>query len=144
MCSNESNLTTKVYTLGYAGVTVDELKAVAEALDATIFDVRYSPQSRNPTFRLAHLKKELGDRYHWLRAFGNVNYRNGGEILLEDPSAGMLAVHQSQKPVILMCACRDYDTCHRKTIAEFLTEYAFQVQEIDPKQYKPAHQPTLL
>lgn len=42
----KSNRKIKVYTTGYTGKDVSDLKPLLAALDAVLFDVRYSPDSR--------------------------------------------------------------------------------------------------
>jgi len=74
----------RAFTAGYAGRRPEALARLAERLDLTVFDVRFSPTSRDPRWRRPHLEKLLGDRYRHVGALGNVNYK-GGPILLADP-----------------------------------------------------------
>jgi len=124
-------MTQKVYTMGYGGQKLPLVqKAVAE-LGAVIFDIRYSPRSRNPTWNGANLRRVLGARYRHVKAFGNRNYK-GGPVEIVDYEAGKKAVEQCGRPVILMCVCRDYQRCHRRNIAEQLRADGFEVEELDP------------
>lgn len=124
------SITVPVYTLGYSGRTPEQIKQIAADLDAVVYDIRYKPSSRQPGFNGAALARTLGDRYVPARFFGNVNYRSG-PIRLLDFAAGLEAVRQSEKPIILMCVCRDLLTCHRFVVGEMLIAQGFDVSEIE-------------
>lgn len=121
-------MTQRVYTIGYGGRKPSEIKQIAEALDAIVFDIRFSPRSRNPQWAGKNVKALLGDRYHHVREFGNRNYK-GGAIELVDFDAGRGLIEDSSRPVILMCVCKDPACCHRTTIAEQLRAEGFEVEE---------------
>jgi uncharacterized protein (DUF488 family) len=112
-----------LYTLGYSGWTPQAIQETAQAHNAVVCDIRYSPASRHPQWRKRQLSQLLGARYQHVQALGNRNYKSGGPIELADYEAGkqviaeILATGQS---VILMCACKDRATCHRRTAAEQL------------------------
>ena len=112
-----------LYTLGYSGWTPAAIQEAAQAHNAVVCDIRYSPASRYPPWRKHQLAHLLGARYQHVQALGNRNYKNGGPIALADYEVGrqviadILATGQS---VILMCACKDLTTCHRFTAAEQL------------------------
>ena len=122
-------MTQRVYTLGYSGRSPAEIRQFAEGLDAIVFDVRFSPRSRVPHWSRKRLSEFLGDRYQHVRALGNRNYRSG-PIELEDFPAGLALIQDSERPVILMCACRDSASCHRTTIAGMLREIGMEVSEL--------------
>jgi uncharacterized protein (DUF488 family) len=113
-------------TLGYSGWTPQTIQETAQGHNAVVCDIRYSPASRHPQWRKLQLEQLLGARYQHVQALGNRNYKNGGPIELADYDAGtqviaeMLATGQS---VILMCACKDLATCHRRTAAEQLAAH---------------------
>ena len=123
-------MTDRVFTIGYSGRKPAEIKLLAEELDATVFDVRFSPRSRVPHWSRKRLTESLGDRYRHVRALGNRNYRSG-PIELEDFPAGLALIQESDRPIILMCACKDPAICHRTTIAEKLRKVGMQVAELD-------------
>ena len=112
-----------LYTLGYSGWTPQAIQAEAQDRNAVVCDIRYSPTSRHPQWNRRQLAQLLGGRYQHVQALGNRNYKNGGPIELADYEVGkqviaeMLATGQR---VILMCACKDVATCHRRTAAEQL------------------------
>jgi uncharacterized protein (DUF488 family) len=119
-------MTQTVYTIGYAGKSADDVKRIAEELYATVFDVRFSPRSRNPQFSGRRLAQLLGGRYVHVRAFGNRNYKDG-PIEIVDYEAGRALVEGHPRPVILMCVCRDPGRCHRTAVGRQLVEDGFRV-----------------
>jgi uncharacterized protein (DUF488 family) len=112
-----------LYTLGYSGWTPQDIQTEAQARNAVVCDIRYSPASRHPQWSKRQLSQLLGARYHHVQALGNRNYKNGGPIELADYEAGKQAIAEilaTGRSVILMCACKDVATCHRRTAAEQL------------------------
>jgi uncharacterized protein (DUF488 family) len=110
-----------VYTFGYQGRTVGELRDEAERLKATVIDTRLVPASRVTSWRTAFLSKTL-PRYRWVGEFGNRNFR-GGAIEIADFEGGALKVADlvaSGIPLILLCVCHDAGECHRAVVASRL------------------------
>jgi uncharacterized protein (DUF488 family) len=122
-------MTQQVYTIGYGGRTPAEIEQLAQDLDATVFDIRFSPRSRDPRWSRKQLGELLDSRYRHVRELGNVNYK-GGPIELVDFDAGRELIEQSDRPVILMCVCRDPRICHRTVVAHRLREAGLSVTEI--------------
>jgi len=122
-------MTTTIYTYGYGGKHPEELEKIVAELNATIFDVRFSPRSRNPAWLGKRLRERFGDRYQHVKAFGNANYK-GGDILIVDYEAGKALIEQSERAVILVCVCKDPVICHRTYIAKKLVEEGFTVEEL--------------
>lgn len=113
--------TAKIYTFGYGGKKLEDLTHYVLALDAVVVDVRYSPKSRNPTWRKGHLDWKLAGRYLHVPELGNRNYK-GGPIQIANMDAGarkVVAVMKVFAP-ILLCVCGDVTHCHRKVVAEEL------------------------
>lgn len=112
-----------LYTLGYAGLTPEQLRAASVQYAATILDVRLAARSPAPQWRKSALVQLLGDRYRHISALGNRNYRNGGPIQLAHPEAALPMVQQAlaQRSVILLCGCADVATCHRREAASWLS-----------------------
>ncbi len=125
----------KVYTVSYSGWTPEQILEKAEELDATVIDVRIKPASRMPQWRKGALQAIMGSRYRHVADLGNVNYR-GGPTMLQDFTSGAKALDESlaQGPVMLMCVCRDFANCHRKTIVEKLFKSGRDIEheEIPP------------
>ncbi len=66
-----------------------------------------------------------------MQVLGNVNYRQGGPIQILDYAAGRDQIERCPQPVVLMCACEKYQTCHRQVVAEMLRRDGFEVKEIE-------------
>jgi len=121
-----------IYTWGYTGATPADLKAYIDALDAYLIDVRYSPRSRVPQWRqqalddLAGVTEHGRPRYRHIIELGNVNYATDGPIDLYAPAAGLreIAPYLAARPCILLCACADCRTCHRRVVADLIVEAA--------------------
>ncbi len=116
-----------IYTLGYSGWRIEDVEAVLDRLDAILVDVRMVPRTRwAPAWNSAVLAGRLGERYTWLRAFGNVNYKGTFEqIKIADFDAGEIRLREitaTGKAVVLLCGCRDVNVCHRKVLAERLAQ----------------------
>ena len=116
----------RLYTLGYQGLTVDDLADWLEDFDVYVWDVRYTPYSARPEWCKAALKKRLGDRYmaagQW---FGNRNHGNPElpmHIVRPTVGAQMLnGVLASGKSVALMCYERCHEDCHRAVVAGIMS-----------------------
>ena len=99
-------------------------------LDAILVDVRMVPRSRAPIWNSGVLARRLGERYFWLRAFGNRNYKGTFEqIEIVDFTAGEQRLREltatgptARKAIILFCGCPDVSTCHRKVLADWLAK----------------------
>lgn len=126
-------MTKQVYTMGYIGKKMPEIQEIARQLEAVIFDVRFSPYSRNPAWNAGNFRKVFGRRYKHVKAFGNAAYKEGGTRIV-DFDAGRKLVEASGRPVILLCACRTYEECHRSVLAARLRELGFQVEEYKPRE----------
>jgi len=125
-----------IYTLGYSGWRLEDVAVVVRELDALVVDVRFVPSSRMPGFRKESLAAALGDRYVWLKGFGNVNYQ-GGAPTLADYEGATAELRRRLGPVprnvILLCACRQVSVCHRKIVAEKLAaEWGGVVAHLEP------------
>jgi hypothetical protein len=110
----------RLYTLGYQGIRPEIFTNIALALSWKVLDIRFSPRSRNPGYSKKRLSEALGFQYTHLPALGNVNYKSGGPIEIPDLDTGLarLRRHLHFMPCLLLCVCKNYDTCHRKTVIE--------------------------
>lgn len=114
-----------IYTIGYAGWTPAGVKAKVEALGAVLLDIRYSPWSKRPEWKGEALRLLLGRaHYSHIKTLGNRNYRGDGPIVLDAPEAAIETVTRllEHTPIVLLCACRDAEQCHRSVAADFLSE----------------------
>lgn len=123
-------MTQIVYTLGYTGRKLAEITRAIDDRDAILFDIRYSPRSRNPTYNKDFLQAALKDRYVWVKDLGNVNYNVLSPIKIANYAAGKARITATAKPVILMCVCQDPVHCHRTVVADLLIADGFTVEEI--------------
>lgn len=117
------------YAIGYSGRSVAEVRALAERLDATILDVRLSPRSRRPEWSGRNLTEALGDRYLHAPMLGNRNYQ-GGPVGIVNLIEGIALIAEHPRPVILMCLCADWRTCHRTLIGKALRQRGYIVTEL--------------
>lgn len=102
-----------------------------------LVDTRYSPRSRLVAWTQPALKKRFGERYRWAGAYlGNINYANGGPIMLADPRTGiggLIMYLREGHDLILLCGCRDYEQCHLRVIVELLCQQLPSVGVISPE-----------
>ena len=111
-----------IYTVGYKAWSFYEFKTKVEELgDIPVIDVRYSPYSFNPFWTKKNLKKHFKSYIH-IRNLGNVNYKNGKPIKIYNLDKGckQLLEKIGDNNCLLLCACEDFDKCHRKVIVETL------------------------
>jgi hypothetical protein len=145
----------KLLTYGYTGASVEELARVLAARpDALVVDVRYSPFSRNSEWSGSALRERFGAAYFHVKPFGNVNYRSGGPVRLDDPEGGvrlLLAALErcgfgpAREPtVILLCACRARAGCHRDDVARLLVRALGAVDQGECPPAPPAPSSQLL
>jgi hypothetical protein len=124
-----------IYTIGYVHWTAAGLHRHLSSMNALLVDIRYNPQSMRPDFTQQALQERFGEDYHWLPALGNVAYRTGG-IELADWRAGRQFIRDFtrawMRPLCLMCACIDYQTCHRRVVADRLRAEGYPVEELEP------------
>lgn len=121
-----------IYTVGYSNVKLPELASFLDAVNGKLFDIRFSPRSRNPVWNGAHLRAVLGERYAHLKALGNENYK-GGPVALVDVYEGFRTVRSTfehTNAVVLMCVCKHLATCHRLNAAEELDKRLPGVQVV--------------
>jgi hypothetical protein len=111
-----------IYTFGYQGSTIDQLQAYQQDLGAVVVDIRYVPWSRDKQWTKDRLDDDLQGNYVWARDLGNINYRNGGPIQLANPANSVphIRARLNRHNIILLCACWNVETCHRKVAAEYL------------------------
>ena len=121
----------KVYLWGYEGYKPSRLAQLMKDLDASVVDIRYSPNSRNAAWGKSSLMGTHGIsmRYYHIPELGNINYQ-GGAIIIKDLNAGVYRLTQIQGNIILMCVCRHSADCHRSVIAAELQRRGYEVTDI--------------
>lgn len=131
------------------------LKTLKAASVNTLIDIRHSPCSSQPNSRgrggtkawnlqtegtgiAYHLEKE-GIEYVWLGELGNPQKNDKSMIILREHisskdlkwpvNRGMELLHEivqeKRKVCCLLCTCKYYEDCHRKVIAETLSNRYF-------------------
>ena len=114
----------KLYTWGYLGSRPEDLAYYINALHAWLVDIRFNPVSRRPEWNQVPLMQLSSHGYAYIAALGNRNYKGAGPIELAKPEASLDVMRHtlSHQPAILLCACKQLETCHRKVAAEYLAE----------------------
>lgn len=119
-----------IYTAGYYGRDIDEFRATAEGLNAMVVDIRLVPQSRfTPQWRQKNLQALFGENYLHIKQLGNKGFKEK-RIEIADLEAGLEIIAQIKRDMILLCACKHYDNCHRKVIAEALRKLGHETEEL--------------
>ena len=115
-----------LYTLGYSGLTPEAILRAAVRLNAIVADIRISPRSRHPMWNGPKMQAAWGDRYMHIPELGNLNYKGkrGEDVILADAEAGCARVLEllTRHSVILLCACSDWRTCHRRDAAALIAQ----------------------
>lgn len=138
---------------------MDKIVDMANRRNAIVLDCRFSPYSPYHGWLKKAFQTALGDRYIWVRGFGNVNYKSGGSVRLYDEAEGLKVVatlgkaSKDGKPIIdaiaLMCACADVSTCHRRHVSYVVNDflgwpvYHLTAQDIMGTSEKPPSEATL-
>lgn len=113
-------------TLSYLARHAIDIHAEILEHNAMLLDIRFSPNSRLPQYTRKQLLEALTqDHYYHLKEFGNINYRATDkpiELLNEAKALQIIKamIDDNITDYYLLCACRDYNTCHRKTCATIL------------------------
>ena len=136
----ETNIKTgTLETIGY--LEPDATQRIAAFLaqsrtEMVLMDIRKRKQSRwRPQFNKSALLQQYGVQYVSCPEFGNVNYKGEDRhkgIVLVDPAAGVRRVVRLLAhgvSVMLLCGCKDYQKCHRKTVYELIMAAMAQSQK---------------
>jgi len=110
---------TKISTIGYGGKNPNDFFNELEILSPDrVIDVRENPfRAYLGCYTKSYLEKKLGKKYIWIKELGNksrilpptlVDEKKGLQILLD------LCIESSS--IVLLCAEKDEDRCHRKYI----------------------------
>lgn len=124
-----------IYTAGYSGWTPEQLQVAVIERGATLLDIRYRALSRRPEWRREAITAWLGVLYVPMPALGNKNYKNGGPIELAAPEQSLRLIGPllNARPIVLLCACRDWRNCHRLVAAEYLAaQLGAPVEHLEP------------
>lgn len=131
-------MTKLIYTTGYAGRDIFDLKPLVHALDAVLVDIRFKPESDLMHWRQIYLKTLLGRKYRHVPHLGARSFRQGSGDAIQNLHLGVKTLLNLDSNIILMCVCAKYDDCHRRLIAAELEQQGINVVEIlDWKRPKP-------
>ncbi len=130
------------FLTGYTGRptrTPEQLRQLAINLDAVVVDARFNPMSRVPHWNKYQLQNAVGlARYLWINGFGNQAYKDG-YIKLANPAAGLARLLSlACDNFIILCACADGETCHRKQVGEHLAAHGWAVREVTQAEWEAA------
>jgi uncharacterized protein (DUF488 family) len=123
----------KVYTIGYAAAdSMQMLEQVMSDPAMLLVDIRLVPRSRwFPQWNKKQLIQRWSKRYRHERRLGNLNYKNKRKpIELVDAAGGLaflVELLQAGYSIVLLCACVQYDACHRKLVADLLAQSLAQM-----------------
>lgn len=119
----------RVVEFGYAGAGGEErLHQLMQDEKAVLVDIRLSPRSRwQPQFNRSALASTYPGAYLWLGdTLGNLNYKPEDRekgIKLVKPETGIARLITGMRKgfiPIIMCACKEFTTCHRHTVIDLL------------------------
>ena len=119
----------KIYTTGYTGKNVAELSAMLERHDAVLADIRFAPYSKHLEWRRDYLKLLLKNKYRHVSALGNRTYKEN-KITIHNFDLGLKVIESWNENVVLMCACKELENCHRLTVTKELEKRGYTVEEI--------------
>lgn len=119
----------KVIEFGYAGRgSKERLQELMKDKNVVLVDIRATPRCKwEPAFNRNSLAEDYRGQYLWLGdELGNKNYRPEDRekgIQLVKPESGiprlMLGLEKGFT-LVLFCACREYESCHRHTVVDLL------------------------
>ena len=119
----------KIYTTGYTGRAVEQLPGLLDFYGAVLADIRFAPHSRHLEWRRMYLSLLLKNRYRHVSALGNRLYRTDG-IQIHNLELGLRLIESWNENVVLMCACRELEKCHRRVVKSELEKRGHRVEEI--------------
>lgn len=119
----------KIYTTGYGGKNIADLKPMLDALDAVLVDIRFVPHSDILHWRKTYLKVLLGKNYLHIANLGNRTFRENN-VTIQNLKLGIETVLSLDKNTVLMCGCEKLENCHRLIIAGELMKQGIETEEI--------------
>ncbi|MFQ6095463.1 MAG: DUF488 family protein [Candidatus Bathyarchaeia archaeon] len=131
-----------IYTIGYGSWRSLQkfIKFLKELEIGLLVDVRRFPRSKNPEFERENLEAELkrhGMRYEFMgESLGG--YRRGGyqkhtETEVYKEGIERLLEMARESNLVIMCLERSHKYCHRRFIAETLTEMGVKVIHLETR-----------
>lgn len=125
----------KIYTTGYGGKKIADLKPMLDALDAVLVDVRFVPHSEILHWRKTYLKVLLDWKYLHIPNLGNRTFKTE-KVTIQNLQLGIETILKLDKNAVLMCGCEKIENCHRLVIAGELMKQGIETEELsDWKKY---------
>lgn len=129
----------KLETIGYTEANaVQRIEAFLTLPRSGLIDIRYVPSCQwGKQWNKEALKARYGKQYIHLRCFGNVNYLHPDRpISLANPAERLDTVVNALghgASLLLLCACKDYERCHRKTVYDLIMREVARRQTQKPE-----------
>jgi uncharacterized protein (DUF488 family) len=125
----------KLYTVGYAALERVEQLQTFLSHQVLLVDIRYYPASRwKPEWSRKRLSDRFAPNYEHIRELGNVNYHSLDlPIQLFDAEQGLskiVPLLRKGYDICLLCACTDWQTCHRRVVADLVKGQLTDVQTV--------------
>lgn len=120
----------RIFTTGYTGKDINDLKPLVEKLEAVLIDIRFSPNSQIMVWRQIYLKALLGKKYLHILNLGNRSYKEHGKISIQNLQLGVETLLSLNTNSILFCACENIENCHRRLISVALQNRTVETFEI--------------
>jgi len=133
----------RMFTVGYGGRGPSDFVALLKANGiATIADVRLHAnkahsgsfvKAKTPDKGVQRLLGEAGIRYGWLEELGNPFMQNDDwadryrELMATSGEERTARLLKLKGPICMLCAEKKPDDCHRKLVAEWLSERGWEV-----------------
>ncbi len=119
----------QIYSTGYTGKDINDLKPLISALDAVLVDVRFSPASQVLHWRQNYLKVLLKHKYLHIPNLGNRTFKEN-KITIQNLQLGVETLLKLDKNAVIFCACDNVENCHRRLIIEELQKQNVAVEEL--------------
>jgi uncharacterized protein (DUF488 family) len=119
-----------IYTFGYYGKDFQDFKTTVSQLNAVVVDIRLVPRSRFfPAWNKSHLQQTFGEAYVHIPELGNKGFKEK-RIEIADIEHGLAKLRAIKRDLILICACKFFNRCHRKPITRQLQSLGYEVREL--------------
>ena len=122
-------MTRKIFTTGYTGKSINDLRPMLEASDAILIDIRFAPYSRIMHWQKVYLKALLGNRYRHIPNLGNRTYKEN-KVTIQNLQLGLETVLSLNENAVLMCDCDKAEDCHRRLIIVELHQRNIETEEL--------------
>lgn len=121
-----------LHTCGYADSEIDpQIERLMLGQDPTLLlDIRLRPQSRwRPQWNRRNLETRYGQQYQWEPRLGNLHYKHPKQGMQlapghEDAVRQVVEMLRAGTSIILLCACKHFDACHRSLVVQRIQDAA--------------------